>query len=386
MAAVVEVDVSQGISGEGALAKICASFRSGRASHSAVEDFIEQLLAEGAKRVDAFVFEHLFEQRLRKIAEDGGCSVAFCWHLTSDRRGKKYWIRFTDALNPWGEADDGLLRALSSCAGSRNTVVLCVDYDEPANEFFAKQLAKGEWTDRLPLPAVLLRLTRRDPRDVRPMTEAKIVAVAPAIVHLCRWLSPDERKSLSIRRRLINGVLSPHFWRDPTDLDAVVLSAEGVITCVEMKRKYPATRKHKYFGADERPLLDTVSTLAEMGIPVLHILLVAPYWTDSASPVAWLYEKPIRPNWRWLATWLSRDSLVPGIDMSTDGEKSGQRKFKRVQRAIAWEHIVDLNAGLKWTEQGCSTLLSMLSRTAQARAPVTYEFLEQLTRVSRIRT
>ncbi len=199
--------------------------------------------------------------------------------------------------------------------------------------------------------------------------------IQPALTYMGTKLGIPSRRRISIRRRFINGVVSPYLHSDPSDMDAIVLADGGVLSCVEFKRKYPARGRHKYFGVDEVPHVANMRLLADMGIPMLHVLLVAPQWNDAESPVEWMSEQATRSRWTWLVGWLDEFALVAGFNMSTKGEKSGQRSYTRMQRAFDWSCLRTLHEGLELDEVAQSNLAKFLQWSSASLSGTTYEDL-----------
>ncbi|SKB71745.1 hypothetical protein [Luteibacter sp. 22Crub2.1] len=362
------------------LSVVCNRFASGEWRHESENDFRSQLLAEGRKRVDSFVFEHGFERRLREITWSSELTLALGWYVCHDARGCRYWIRFVEDLAPWCAADDSLCDRISSHANGMEESVICTSFDVVSNDFSARAYVSGMWGPSSSLSLLLSLLSGQEPREVRNMIRASYDDMEPALNYLGRYMSPEERRSLSLKRRLVNGIISTHLGRDPSDLDALVLSPDGQLTCVELKRKYPARGKYKYFGVDERPHVETMHALARLNVRTLHVILVAPRWVDAESPVRWLDDVALRENWVWLAVWLSPRVFVEGVNLSTRGEKSGQRAFYRTQSAIDWSFIYEVNNGLRINEEGKRALACLLHWGHLSLEPTTYESLERRTR------
>jgi hypothetical protein len=358
------------------LAQVYSNYEVGRWNHNSDYAFCVQLLAEGRKRLDAFVFEHGFEKRLREIANANDVSLALGWHIGYDGGKRTYWIRLVEAGNDWTLADDQLVARLSVRRDAGSIVIIRASFDEEANGFLAQRFLTEGWEASREARSLFSEVTGRTAGPVREMSATRGTDVGPALAYLFRFLSAEERKTLSVRRRFINGLLSPHLGRDPADLDALALSREGRLTCIEMKRKYPATRKNKFFGVDEKPHIHTMRMLASMDIRMLHIILVAPRWNDSESPVGWLSDSSRHDDWTWLTAWLSEDVFVDGVNMATRGDKSGQRAFNRIQRAIDWKHVRVLNQGIRLTEQGRRDLAALLEWKNPELAGTSYALLQ----------
>lgn len=362
------------------LSLVYEKFGSGEWQHESKEDFRSQLRSEGRKRVDSFVFEHGFERRLREIAISSGLVLALGWYICHDAQGAQYWIRFVEDSAPWCPADEALCERISSHLSGVGATLISTSFDAEANDYTARVLADGAWVGFEPLSSLLSRLSGQKPRGVREMLRADYDDMEPALAYFDRHMTREEMRSLSLKRRLVNGVISARLGRDPRDLDALVLSPGGQLTCIELKRKYPAQGKNKYFGIDERPHVETMHALARIDVRTLHILLVAPRWTDTESPVRWLDDMDLRKKWVWLAAWLSSDAFVRGVSLSTSGQESGQRAFTRIQSAIDWSFIYELNEGLRITDEGKTALASLL-RWREPQLPVaSYESLKRRTK------
>jgi len=369
--------VADSVLNEGvSLAQVYSNYEAGRWNHNSDYAFCVQLLAEGRKRLDAFVFEHGFEKRLREIANANDVSLAIGWHIGYGRGERTYWIRLVEAGNGWTLADDQLMTRLSARRNAGSVVIIRAVFDEDSNAFLAQRYLSEGWEESREARSLFSEVTGRTAGPVREMSATRGTDVGPALAYLFRFLSAEERKALSVRRRFVNGLLSPHLGRDPADLDALALSREGRLTCIEMKRKYPATRVNKFFGVDEKPHIHTMRMLASMDIRMLHIILVAPRWNDSESPVGWLSDRSLHNEWTWLAAWLSEDVFVNGVNMATRGDKSGQRAFNRIQRAIDWKHVRVLNQGVRLAQKGRRDLASLLEWEDPGLAGTSYALLQ----------
>ena len=365
--------------GEGAsaygnpLKAACEGFESGRLSHDSFDGLYEQLHAEGRRRVDSLVFEHGLEKRLAEICSAHGLALSLGWYLCHDRVSKRrYWIKLGRSAADWNEADIAATERISKRKSGDH--VILVTFDEAQNVFLGSSRLATGWTAWEDIRTLIRSLTGRNPRAIREMSAATPEEIAPAVAYIAS-LGRYSRKVISIRRRFVNGVLSPYFHADPTDLDAFVLAADGKLSCLEFKRKYPARGDKKYFGLDEVPHVATMRLMTSLDIRMLHILLVAPNWTDSESPVRWLYQSDNAPKWTWVVGWIDESALVEGVKLITRGGKSGQRIGTRFQRAIDWQKLYELHRGLKMDDVACAHLASMLKWLHPELASASYSAL-----------
>lgn len=338
------------------MATICEGFATRELDSSSDSDVLAQLAVEGQRRIDAFVFELLFKQQLKKIACDRtGLFLAFGWHIGYDRDGEPaYWFRLMDHADDWNECDQSMMRALQRLTVGRSdsAKIVRVLFRSEENVFAGSIADQGSWEGWTSLVAVLDRLPRRGRRrDPRAMTNAVPLNKFVAFDWLQKPRLRHELQALSIQRRFMNCLLGPHLGRDGTDLDAMVKTPDGKLRCVEFKRKYPAMGEHKFFGLDVWPHVNTVRTLASIGIESLHVILVGPIWEKRQSPVGWLNDRSLDPHWTWLAASLDDQAFETQV-LHTSGTDSGHRVAERDQRSIKWDRIRVLNAGLSFGQSG----------------------------------
>ncbi|WP_284358294.1 hypothetical protein, partial [Pseudomonas syringae] len=124
-----------------------------------------------------------------------------------------------------------------------------------------------------------------------------------------KWMKKDffgkHIKNISIQRRLINCFLVPALGSQIVDLDAVILTPNGKVSCLEFKRKYPAIRM-KVFGLDSHPHIKLINHLGNYSIGISHIILVPPDWDKNTSPLDMLKDTTGKELWHWLAVDLNR--------------------------------------------------------------------------------
>jgi hypothetical protein len=359
---------------ENRMLSICEKLQAGQLSHYNTEHVIEQLAAEGKRRIDAFVFEMMFKFRLKTIANNVlGLTVSFGWHLGYNKyRNPLFWFRVMDHDDDWNACDDAMLARLVAFRAEpykRETVVFRVRYEPVHNEFIASRYTGSAWKDWEKLETVIARLPlRKGARPVRPMDNIDPASASTAFDWLRKSDLHQELVGLSIQRRFMNCVLGPGLGMDGTDLDAVVLTPSGDVRCVEFKRKYPAMGANKSFGLDKRPHVATVETMGQMNINTLHIILVGPKWDKVESPVTWLNDSRLDPYWTWLAADLNGDAFERA-SLRTVGSDSGHRVGERTQSSIKWEKIRLLNEGLSLSEAGRAQLVELLLHGTMHNAP-----------------
>jgi hypothetical protein len=334
-------------------------------SHQNAEHVIEQLGAEGKRRIDAFVFEILFKFRLKTVAKDvNGLTVSFGWHLGYNKyRDPVFWFRLMDHDQDWNACDDAMLARIAAFQVGpykRETFAFRVRHETVRNEFVASRRVGPAWGNWESLESVIATLPRRnDARAVRAMKNVDPASASAAFEWLRKPRLRAELASLSIQRRFMNCILGPGLGKDGTDLDAVVLTPSGEVRCLEFKRKYPAMGANKYFGLDDRPHVATIATMGQMDISTVHIILVGPIWDKRGSPIEWLNDTRLDPYWTWLAANLDDDSFEPAL-LNTAGSDSGHRAGERTQSSIKWEKIRLLNEGLTLGEAGRTRLVELL--------------------------
>jgi hypothetical protein len=351
----------------------CEGFESGRLSHDSFDSLYEQLHAEGRRRVDSLVFEHGLEKRLTEVCEAHGLTLSLGWYLSHDRvTGVRYWIKLGRSHADWNDADFTLAARLSTRSDG-DRVMLAI-FDDVQNVFLATSRSASGWSEWEDIRSLIAAATGCGPREVRKMDAATPAQIAPAVAYIAS-LGRHSRRAMSIRRRFVNGILSPYFHSDPTDIDALVLADGGRLTCVEFKRKYPARGDEKYFGLDEIPHVATMRLMTSLDIRMLHILLVAPHWNDRQSPVVWLRQTKNVSRWTWVAGSLDESALVKGVKLVTRGAKSGQRIGTRFQKAIDWQRLYELHRGLQMDDVACGHLAQMLRWTQPELSITSYQDL-----------
>lgn len=360
MSGILRKNKAEPVAFTGNLLKLaCDGFDSGRLSHDSFESLSEQLHAEGRRRVDSLVFEHGFEKRLVKVCHAYDLSVSLGWYLSHDRvKGVRYWIKLGRSFADWNDADIAMAERLA--ARSPGDEVILAIFDGARNIFLGILRMESGWSNCEDMRSLIKKETGRDPREIRRMDAATPEQIAPAVAYIARF-GRHSRRAISIRRRFVNGVLSPCFHADPTDLDALVLAEDGNLSCVEFKRKYPARGDEKYFGLDEIPHVATMRIMTSLDIRTLHILLVAPLWSDKESPIDWLYQLDLADKWTWVVGWIDEAALVKDVELTTRGGKSGHRFGSRFQRAIDWRRLYELNHGLQLSDVASNSLAMMLS-------------------------
>jgi len=360
---------------------VCSRLADGSLRHSEIGHIFEQLAVEGRRRVDAFVFELLFRNRMRIVVQQhAGLTLSFGWHIGYDEAGNcAYWFRLADEQDEWNACDEALLVRLLMQAQRSNfaTHVFRVAFRPDVNGFVSSEHVSGAWRPEQELARALadLRAPRRW-RSPRSMDNTDIEMAYAAFEwtgkyrQFLSWLP-----ALSIQRRLMNCVLSPALGRDPTDIDMIALSPAGQLRCVEFKRKYPAAGS-KSFGLDLHPHVNTVHAMSSMSIDPLHILLVAPRWRKEESPLSWLDDRTLDTNWTWLAANLGGEDAFSGSPLETHGWDSGQRNAIRQQSSISWSRIRRLQEGLKLDDEGCRKMVEFLTAgDLPAVPPATFQYL-----------
>ncbi|SDY19166.1 hypothetical protein SAMN05518669_11021 [Variovorax sp. YR634] len=360
---------------------ICERLADGSLRHSEIRHIFEQLAVEGRRRIDAFVFELLFRNRMRAIAQEhAGLTLSFGWHIGYDGAGNSaYWFRLIDEEDGWNACDEALLSHLAIQVQRSGIAihVFRVMFRPDTNGFVSSERVSGAWRPERELAEALADLTPpgtwRPPRSMDHMDTAMAYTAFDWMSKyplLLSWLP-----ALSIQRRLMNCILSPALGRDPTDIDMMVLSPAGQLRCVEFKRKYPASGSQS-FGLDLHPHVNTVRMMDSMGIAPLHILLVAPRWQKNESPLHWLDDRALNTSWTWLAASLGGEDAFLGPPLKTHGWDSGQRNASRQQFSISWSKIRRLHEGLKLGDEGGRRMVEFLTAgDLPAAPPATFHYL-----------
>lgn len=359
------------------LAKVYDEFNSGSRSHDSLDDLNMQLLAEGKRRVEGLIFEHGIETRLRETCVNHGLILSFGWQIGYDRgSGWRLWFRHVEAADEWTSADAELALRLKQY--EPNDRIYRVIFDQASNRFLGSQFCDGVWDSWSELSGQISRAVGRRPRSVRAMNEGHPDELQPTLDYIASQLGAISRRRISISRRLINSVISPCLHADPSDIDALVLSPDGHLSCVEFKRKYPG-RESMHFGIDEVPHVATMRLFAAMGVRTLHVILVAPRWEKDESAVSWLVSETMRDRWTWIAGWLDENAIVSLVKMQTSGDDSGNRAFDRSQLGIDWGRLWELNLGLKLSEVAKQNLAQLLHWQDPVLPSISFDTLEQRT-------
>ena len=353
------------------MSAICRGLETGQLSSDSVRDVIEQLAVEGQRRIDAFVFELMFKQQLQQIARDRtGLSMAFGWHIGYNKCGEpQYWFRLMDRADDWSQCDQQMrekLERLKVGLHQDAATLIRARFDSASNRFLGSISRHDGWEEWACLATLLKKLPGKGSgREPRAMSNAAPSNMLAAFDRLQMPRLRHELTGLSIQRRFMNCLLGPHLGRDGTDLDAVAMGPDGRLRCIEFKRKYPARGKEKFFGLDVWPHVNTIETLASVGIESLHVILVGPIWEKRQSPVEWLNDRSLDPHWTWLAANLDEQAFETAV-LHTSGTDSGHRPQERDQRSISWQRIRVLNAGLTFEPSGREALLGYLEGSPAA--------------------
>jgi hypothetical protein len=185
----------------------CEGFDSGRLSHDRFDSLNEQLHAEGRRRVDSLVFEHGFEKRLAQVCDAHGLSVSLGWFICHDRaKGLRYWIKLGRSFADWNEVDIAMAERLAT--QSPGDKVMLAIFDGALNVFLGCFRMESGWSNWEDMRSLIKKDTGRDPREIRRMDAGTTEQIAPALAYIARF-GRHSRRTISVRRRFVNGVLSP---------------------------------------------------------------------------------------------------------------------------------------------------------------------------------
>lgn len=335
------------------MVEIEKKFAEGTWKHDSVEDVRLQLLAEGKKRTEAFVFEELFQRMARRSFMAQPNHVSFGWVAAFYYGALEYWFRLETESDRWNSCDDAFASALQSL----NMTVTPTDTSKQpftvrAKVFRVDCTRKGRFRFRKldsggRAGDVVYQSGFRSHYGITtaPCIEdakGQDFARQQRAIGLLGWLTNYSTAPVSVRRRLMNTVL-PGIGLSPIDLDAVFLDGpSGRLHYVEFKRKYPALSG--MFGLDEAHV-KVARTMKEISVDSLHAILVSPVWTDDADPVRWYLDVAnYGDRWAWVVARL--DNIGEGPKMSTSGEKSGHHEGERDQNSVPWGHCRLLSRGL----------------------------------------
>ncbi len=359
-------------------------------SHNSTEDIIKnQLSAEGIKRIESFIFEAFLKQRLRLSKTNDNLSFSFGWSLGFNKyRAISYWFRFQESHDDWNNADQALVDKISKDTYSNPLVpptILRIEFIESENTFYSQTYKKGNWDAPVPLIKTLKTLPFKAEYGTIRNTEEKHFSDARFKIAMT-WMEKKffecELKNLSIHRRLINCFLVPALGRQIVDLDAIILTPDNSIDCLEFKRKYPAMGT-KSFGLDAHPHIKLIKHLDQYSINLRHIILVSPDWNKDTSPLEMLEDEKVKAQWHWLVANLTPDAIGT-ITMNTNGKDSGHSGEKRTQHNIKWSTIHILQKGIKFTLTGKTKLFDFLESGKTSGLPeASYEYLNSQRRTTR---
>lgn len=331
---------------------ICDHFSQGTLSHESFEDIKKQILQEGDKRVEAFVFEGLFkEQVLKSVKDEFHQRITFDWYMATNRWDHtKSFFKLILSESDWNDCDDVFAGKILN-ADYRASVYLVTLEN---NEFVCINRRDGKkirLVDILPIKQCRATELNReqDRRRIRSfdrMTTSKRLKID--------W------RALSIHRRLINCYLEPGFKRAVSDLDMLVLNDRNEVKYIEFKRKYPSRGK-EYFGLDEFPHVKNIQWLYKIGVSTGHILLVNPSWNPTCIMVDDA-TSALDSRWIWLCCDIDPTQPLSSEKMVAHGDKSGKNRStkKRFQYKISWAGMSVLSRSLSLNTTSRSNLFDYI--------------------------
>lgn len=363
---------------------VCKDFFNHKISHQSTDNIINhQFASEGTKRVESFLFEFFLKERLKRVIKDDGIVLSFGWFLGFNKHGiPSYWFRFQEHKDDWNEADEYLVQIISEsneASLSSKPTIQRILFIENHNSYKTQSYANKNWSHPKDLVTALnsLPLKRRSGnlRNIKKYhfddSRFKIAS---------KWIKKrnfsKQIESLSIQRRLINCYIVPNLNSQIVDLDAIILTRDKKISCLEFKRKYPA-KQNKTFGLDAHPHIGLIKHFAHYSIRIRHLILVPPDWNKYTSPLSMLDDEIGKGLWHWLAVDLS-ESCIGITKMNTYGEDSGQSGENRAQYNIVWDAVHIINYGIKITTEGRVRLLDFLATGDTTNLPKTsYSYLDK---------
>jgi hypothetical protein len=363
---------------------VCIKLRNKKISHNSIDDIIDnQLSAEGIKRVESFIFEISLKYHLQKTESKPDLHLSFGWSIGFNKqKTAAYWFRFQENENDWNEADQALTLRINDDAKriSPDISIHRITFNSDSNSFLSQTYINDHWSISDPIEKMLNKLPAKGPsRSIRDTDEEFFDEKRYRIASY--WMRKnefsEEIKKTSLHRRLINCIIVPALGRQIVDLDAVILTQNNSLQCLEFKRKYPSKNK-KTFGLDTHPHIELIKTLSLFSIGMRHLILVSPNWDKDYSPLTMLEDNGSHKHWRWLAANLDSSS-IGATQMKTDGKDSGHSGETRTQYNIKWEYLHVLHEGLRLGTEGKEKLLEFLASGNLSTLPTaTFASLQQV--------
>ena len=319
----------------GPIAKACHAFLTGDLDPNTSEGLQILLCGEGEKRVEAFVFELLFDRVLIHL----GFKTASRWMRGFlPRRSGYLWI-VTESEHGLNECDDAFIKFLSE----RKQKIILVRWSNNITPF-ARLRIGGEWGECEQLEKALARIYGcPSPHEeienvVTPETLGRVLS------ELKSRMEYGEAIGLAQQRVLINNFIKRWSGRQPIDIDAVILNKSGLIKVVEFKRKYPS--RDMLLSLDTSHV-ESAQWFSDNGLCLTYVVLIDPRRKKNESAL-----ELIKSSNRKRAIWGAVDikyKLFSG-QLKTAGKDSGMRGAGRVQWGI---HIREFSMiGRKFTPKG----------------------------------
>lgn len=315
---------------------VCERFSKGNIDLKNKEHVGTMLRAEGQKRVESFLFEKIF---IDKIEDGLNPSTGWIFQYPDDE--PDHWFRLVTEENPWGRGCDRELLDFLEGVGKEVVRVSPVE-----GGFTGQVKTKNGWSQEDRLRSILQSVTgwrraKGSPRNYRHIDHSRNKAATHKILSS---FTSSELENLGASRNLINCFLTPWYNLQPMDIDAAVETDDG-LRFVEFKRKYPARKGT--FGIDEDPHGMLIDWLYRHDMPLLHVLLVDPLWDKDESPLHLLRdESSTSPLACWLGLQFDPGTFVKGGGFQTYGSDSGMTGGQRSQREIERDQTVFLGEGL----------------------------------------
>lgn len=304
---------------EGPIAKACNAFLSGDLDPNTPEGLQSLLCGEGEKRVEAFVFELLFDRILTHL----GIKTGSRWMrgVLPERSGY-LWI-VTEGEHGLNGCDNAFIKFLLK----RNQKILSVEWRKNITPF-ARFRLNEEWAEYKPLEKALTQIygapsPHREIDNV--VTPENLNRVSSELASRMEY---GEGIALAQQRVLINNFVRRWSRSQPIDIDAVILNQSGLVKIVEFKRKYPS--RNMLLSLDTSHV-DSAEWFSDNGLCLTYVVLIDPR-RDKGNSALELIKSSNRSRAVWGAVDV-RDDIF-SEKLKTFGKDSGMGSKSRVQKGI----------------------------------------------------
>jgi hypothetical protein len=303
----------------GPIAKACHAFLNGDLDPNTPEGLRTLLCGEGEKRVEAFVFELLFDRVLSRF----GFKTASRWMRGFlPRRSGYLWI-VTENKNGLNECDNAFIGFLSK----RKQKILLVRWSKKITPIACLRMGK-EWGEYENLEVILTRIYGAPLPHKETDNVVTLKTLGKALSDLTSRIEYGEAIELAQQRVLINNFIRRWSRRQPIDIDAVILNHSGIIKVLEFKRKYPS--RNMMLSLDTSHV-ESAEWFSDNGLCLTYVVLIDPRRNKNQSAL-----ELIKSYNRERAIWGSVDinNKVFSQQLKTTGKDSGMRGVSRVQQGI----------------------------------------------------